>query len=171
MTDSKSFLIQYNSTSTLEDFTHYKNDMVMECVDMVMNFTKSEVLNKTQEDYIIEYIDCKMARKIEQCVRGKLTCSNSEAKHLAYDLIWAITDSICFEGMLWFWINVGIGIAGGIIFLVFVICIVVICCKKKKDNNKVQQTGNLDSTMRRPRDLNRTLTGAGILANIEQDKE
>ena len=155
----------------MEDFTHYKNDMVMECVDMVMNFTKSEVLNKTQEDYIIEYIDCKMARKIEQCVRGKLTCSNSEAEHLAYDLIWAITDSICFEGMLWFWINVGIGIAGGIIFLVFVICIVVICCKKKKDNNKVQQTGNLDSTMRRPRDLNRTLTGAGILANIEQDKE
>merc|ERR1711981_1464560 len=124
--DTNSTVDMYNSTSTLEDFTHYKNDMVMECVDMVMNFTKSEVLNKTQEDYIIEYI--------------------------AYDLTWAITDSICFEGMLWFWINVGIGIAGGIIFLVFVICIVVICCKKK-DNNKVQQTGNLDSTMRRPRDL------------------
>ena len=148
----------------MEEFTHYKNEMVMECVEMAMHLNKSDSMNKTEEEYIIEYIDCKTAHKIEKCVKGKLTCSTDEAKKLARDLIWAITDSICFDGMLWLWINVGIGITGGIIGLVFLICLLVKCCKKKKDA-KVQDDLNL--TMRRPRNLNRTLTG-GILENIEK---
>ena len=145
----------------------------MECVEMIMHLNKSEDMNKTEEDYIIEYIDCKMAKKIATCVEGKLTCSTHEAEHISNDLIFAITDSICFDGMLWFWINVGIGIAGGIIGLVLLICVFVMCCKKKKETKvQVQQSANngLDATMRRPRNLNRTLTG-GILENIEKTKE
>ena len=75
--------------------------------------------------------------------------------------------------MLWFWINVGIGIAGGIIGLVLLICVFVMCCKKMKDTKvQVQQSANngLDATTRRPRNLNRTLTG-GILENIEKTKK
>ena len=151
----------------MEEFTHYKNEMVMECVEMAMHLNKSDSMNKTEEEYIIEYIDCKMAHEIEKCVKGKLTCSTDEAKKLAHDLIWAITDSICFDGILWFWINIGIGIGFGILGLVFLICLIVMCCKKKKAA-KVQN--DLNATMRRPRNLNRTLTG-GILENIEKTEE
>ena len=153
----------------MEEFTHYENEMVMECVEMAMHLNKSDSMNKTEEEYIIEYIDCKMAHEIEKCVKGKLTCSTDEAKKLAHDLIWAITDSICFDGMLWFWINIGIGITGGIILLVVLICLLVKCCKKKKDA-KVQDNNDMNATMRRPRNLNRTLTG-GILENIEKTEE
>ena len=41
-------------------------------------------------------IDCKIANNIEECVTDKLTCTDDmDAKQLAKEFIWAISDAIC----------------------------------------------------------------------------
>ena len=41
-------------------------------------------------------MDCKIANDIEECVTKKLTCSDDmDAKELAKEFIWSITDAIC----------------------------------------------------------------------------
>ena len=61
-------------------------------------------------------MDCKIANDIKGCVTEKLICSdNMDAKELAKEFIWSITDAICIiryewiitVGSLWFifWLN------------------------------------------------------------------
>lgn len=52
--------------------------------------------NDNEYNYILENMDCKIANDIEECVTEKLTCSDDmDAKELAKEFIWSITDAIC----------------------------------------------------------------------------
>ena len=47
-------------------------------------------------------MDCKIANDIEECVTEKLTCSDDmDAKELAKEFIWSITDAICMIRYEW----------------------------------------------------------------------
>ena len=58
--------------------------------------------NDNEYNYILENMDCKIANDIEECVTEKLTCSDDmDAKELAKEFIWSITDAICMIRYEW----------------------------------------------------------------------